>query len=186
MTDSERDSLIASYNSKLTNSDNKIGSAEFLKDLIAIVEKNSNSSSSSVPEKIIIIHSDAGANYTLTNSPLTERFAVNSTRNLFLVDLTGYTEVRMKMNLQTASASANSPKFRAKYRIGYGTSVGAFLQLGDISQVEVSLSTKGHLDTGWISLAPLARVDDVCIGFTELGGDGVADPAFGHSTILFR
>lgn len=31
-----------------------------------------------------------------------------------------------------------------------------------------------------------AKADGICIGFTELGGDGAADPALGFTAIMFR
>lgn len=31
-----------------------------------------------------------------------------------------------------------------------------------------------------------AKINGCCIGFTESGGDGVADPALGATDILFR
>lgn len=31
-----------------------------------------------------------------------------------------------------------------------------------------------------------AKVNGICIGFTEAGGDSVADPALGATDILFR
>lgn len=31
-----------------------------------------------------------------------------------------------------------------------------------------------------------AKINGICIGFTEAGGDGVADPALGATDILFR
>jgi len=32
----------------------------------------------------------------------------------------------------------------------------------------------------------VAKINGICIGFTEAGGDGVADPALGATDILFR
>lgn len=136
--------------------------------------------------KSFTVHGDAGANFAMTNATQAERFAGNTSRHLFMVDLEGYTQVRLRSNQQVASASANTPLFRAKYFTSYSTTVGNFLQLGESAQVEFSTTAVGYKDTGWMDLATGARINGCCIGFTELGGDGVADPALGATDILFR
>lgn len=136
--------------------------------------------------KTFTVHGDAGANFTMTNATSAERFAGNATRHIFLVDLAGYTQVRMRGNKQVGSTSINTPLFRAKYYTSYNTTVGNFLQLGLSAQVEFSMAATGYADTGWMDLATGARINGCCIGFTELGGDGVADPALGATDILFR
>jgi hypothetical protein len=136
--------------------------------------------------KVFTVHGDAGANFPMTNATQAERFAGNATRHLFLVDLEGYSQVRLRSNKQVGSASVNTPLFRARYYTSYNTTVGNFLQLGNSSQVEFSVTATGYADTGWIDLAAGAKILGCCIGFTELGGDGVADPALGATDILFR
>lgn len=136
--------------------------------------------------KIIPVHADGGANFAMTNATQAERFAGNSTRHLFIVDLFGYTQVRMTVNKMVGSASANTPIFRARYYTEYNTTVANFLQLGSAAQVEVSMVAAGYADTGWLSMATGARINGCCIGFTEVGGDGAADPAVGITNIMFR
>lgn len=138
------------------------------------------------PQKSFTVHGDAGANFAMTNATQAERFAGNSTRHLFLVDLAGYSQVRLRANVMVLSASANTPLFRAKYYTGYSATVGNFLRLGESAQVEISMAATGYIDTGWINMAAGAKADGVCIGFTELGGDAAADPALGATDILFR
>lgn len=136
--------------------------------------------------KSFTVHGDASANFTMTNATLAERLAANTSRHIFMVDLEGYTQVRLRANQQVTSASVNTPLFRAKYYTTYTTTVANFLQLGESAQVGFSLTGTGYRDTGWMSLALAARTAGICIGFTELGGDGVADPALGATDILFR
>ena len=136
--------------------------------------------------KIIPVHADGGANFAMSNATQAERFAGNSSRHLFVMDLVGYTQVRMIVNKMVGSASVNTPIFRAKYYTEYNTTVANFLQLGSAAQVEVSMVAAGYADTGWMFLAAGARIDGCCIGFTELGGDGVADPALGFTQVWFR
>jgi len=136
--------------------------------------------------KSFTVHGDAGANFAMTNATQAERLAGNSSRAIFMVDLAGYTQVRLRANQQVTSASVNTPLFRAKYYTTYTVTVGQFLALGASGEVELTMAGTGYRDTGWLSLAAGARIDGCCIGFTELGGDGVADPALGATDILFR
>lgn len=138
------------------------------------------------PQKSFTVHGDASANFAMTNATQAERFALNTTRHLFLVDLAGYSQARLRANIMVGSASANTPLFRVKYYTGHNTTVGNFLQLGASEQIQISVTSAGYVDTGWINMAAGAKADGVCIGFTELGGDGVADPALGATDILFR
>lgn len=136
--------------------------------------------------KSFTVHGDAGVNFAMTNATNAERLAGNASRHIFIVDLEGYTQVRLRANVQVGSTSVNTPLFRAKYYTTYSAVVGNFIQLGLSGQVEVSVATVAYRDTGWLDLATGARINGCCIGFTELGGDGVADPALGATDILFR
>lgn len=146
----------------------------------------SQSGQSAKQLKSFTFHGDAGVNFAMTNATLAERFAGNSTRHLFMVDLEGYTQVRLRTNIQVLSASAGTPRFRVKYCVGWSTTVANFLQIGSEGQCEVSLAATGYIDTGWMSLAAGARVNGITIGCTELGGDAAADPALGATDILFQ
>lgn len=139
-----------------------------------------------MPIKSFTVHGDAGANFVMTNATNAERFAGNTTRHLFMVDLLGYSQVRLRVNKQVGSTSINTPRFRAKYYSSYNTTVTNFLQLGAADEVETNMAAIGYFDSGWIDLAAGAMADGICIGFAELGGDGVADPAIGATNILFR
>jgi hypothetical protein len=136
--------------------------------------------------KSFTVHGDASANWTLTNATQAERLAGNSSRSIFMLDLEGYTQVRFRANQQVTSASVNTPVLRAKYYTSYTTTAANFIQLGKTQEVEISLTGTGYRDTGWVELAMAARTSGICIGFTEAGGDGVADPALGATDILFR
>ncbi len=138
------------------------------------------------PIKAYAVHADSGVAFAMTYATNAERFAGNTTRHIFSVDLSGYTQVRMTANVQVASASVNTPLFRAKYNTAWSATVGSYSQLGLSGQVQVSVAAATYVDTGWVDLATLARVDGCFIGFTEIGGDGAADPALGATDILFR
>lgn len=136
--------------------------------------------------KSFTVHGDAGANFAMTNATLAERFAGNTTRHLFMVDLEGYTQVRLRVNKQVGSASAGTPQFRAKYYTSYNAVVANFLPLTAGEELYVSMAAAGYFDSGWVNLVAGARANGICIGFTEIGGDGAIDPALGATDILFR
>lgn len=134
--------------------------------------------------KQVTVHADAGANFTMTNATLAERLAGDSSRHIFLIDLDGYTQVRLTSNKMVAGISTS--RFIAKYYTSYTTTVGNFLTLGSTGEIEINMSATGYEDTGWVNMAPGARINGCCIGFTELGGDAAADPAIGKTNISFR
>lgn len=136
--------------------------------------------------QVFTVHADAGANFIMANATQAERFAGNTTRHLFVANLAGYTQVRLIANKMTGSASANTPQFVAKYYTSYNTTVGNFLALTASSELVVSMAATGYFDSGWVNLVAGAKIDGACIGFTELGGDGAADPALGYTAIMFR
>lgn len=136
--------------------------------------------------KSFTVHGDAGANFTMTNATQAERFAGNTTRHLFMVDLNGYNQVRFRSNKQVASASVNTPQFIAKYYTTYNTTVGNFLNLTAGGELYISMAAIGYFDSGWVNMVSGAKKAGICIGFTEKGGDGAADPAVGATDILFR
>lgn len=134
--------------------------------------------------KSFTVHGDASANFAMNNATLAERLAGNTSRHIFMVDLAGYTQVRLRSNKMVAGIS--TARFRAKYFTTFTTIVGNFITLGELGEIEINMSAIGYEDTGWVNMAAGARINGCCIGFTELGGDGVADPALGATDILFR
>lgn len=138
------------------------------------------------PTKIFTVHGDAGANWTLTNATQAARFAANASRGIFGVDLSGYTQVRLRANQQVTSASVNTPELYVVYNTSFSTTFANYSTIGASTDCAISLTGTGYRDTGWIDMAAGARVDGVFIGFAERGGDGVADPALGATDILFR
>jgi hypothetical protein len=136
------------------------------------------------PVKTISVHADAGANFVMTNATLAERFAGNSTRMIFGIDLLGYTQVKLEGNKQVIGTAGSL--FRAKYFTSFNTTVTNYLQLGASAQVEFSMAATGYANTGWVNMAAGAQANGIYIALTELGGDGVADPALGFTEINFR
>lgn len=141
--------------------------------------------------KSFTVHGDAGANFAMTNAAQAERFAGNSSRHIFVVDLEGYTEVRFRVNKMVISASTNAPfpYFAPKYYTTYSTTVANFLPLTTSSGgsgLHCDMRSLGYFDSNWLPLSSGARINGCCIGFVEGAGDGVADPAVGAVDILFR
>ncbi len=133
---------------------------------------------------ILPIHGDASANVTMTNQANSEQFLGNSNRNIFHIDLTGYTEARLCARVVTGSASANTPRIYAEYHTAYSTTAGDYSDIGT-SAVSVSLTTAGYVSTSWVALASGAKAD-VYVTVFQNGGDGAADPAVGPVSLQFR
>lgn len=138
-----------------------------------------------LPVKEMVLRSSA-ITMTNANPSLVKRFAANVTTANLLADLKGYSQIRMLANCSAASASANNPMFRLEYYMTWSTTLGNFLQLGASAAVEFSVAAVGWKDTGWMDLATNARIDDCCLGFMEVGGDGAADPALNYLAIRLR
>lgn len=133
-------------------------------------------------------HADGGANLTLTNATQAARWAGNQPTRMIklLPDMNRFTQVRMVGNQVTTSASPNTPIVRMVYKTGaYSTTVGDYAELAASGTCEVSLNGTGVRDTGWISL-PAGATGDCFVGLLEQGGDGAADPAFGHLMLYLR
>lgn len=126
----------------------------------------------------IPFHSDATANVTLTNQAAADGFLAGSNRNIIKADLAGYTQCRLLTRVVTQSASAASPRVRLRYKAGaFSTTLTDYIQIGD-SDVTCSLTAAGLIDSGWVNLVAGAKAD-VLLTISQLGGDGVADPALG-------
>lgn len=124
-------------------------------------------------------HADAGANFTMTSATQAERNAGNTTRHIRLVDLTGYARVRLLANVQTESASANTPKLLLSYSDTIG---GTYAELAGVS---VFTGTAGTVqDSGWVAIPAAAR-GPVYLALREIGGNGSASPAVGNVTAYF-
>jgi hypothetical protein len=85
----------------------------------------------------------------------------------------------------TGSVSASSPRVRLLYKAGaYSATVGQYSAVG-ASEVALSVTSTGEVDSGWVNLAAGA-IADVFVALTELGGDGAADPALGNVQVYFQ
>jgi hypothetical protein len=135
---------------------------------------------------VVPLHADASANLTLTNSPLAERFVTNTAgRAIRWLPLSGFTQVRLRGIVVTGSVSASSPRVRLLYKTGaYSATVGQYSAIG-ASEVSLSVTSTGEVDSGWVNLAAGA-IADVFVALTELGGDATADPALGNVQAYFK
>jgi hypothetical protein len=134
------------------------------------------------PTKMTLFYN---AGQTVTSQPSAERFYGNSSKNMILLDLSGYTQVRMVTRVTTASASANSPRYTVKYRTTYDASISNFIDIGT-SEVSTSLTSTGLISSGWINLATEAKANDVYVILSEVGGDASASPITGIVMLYFK
>lgn len=144
--------------------------------------------SSGVAKQTCVHLTGVATTYGLTNQANALQFFRNSSAYAaqLLMDLTGYTQVRMTARVATASASANTPVIILAYATTASTSTGSYSDIGT-SQVVLSLASTGQrLDTGWIGLAAGAIADDRYIALMQAGGDGSATPIVGDVQAFFR
>jgi hypothetical protein len=130
---------------------------------------------------ILNFHSDASVNLTLTNQAATLQSLGNSNRNESYFDATGFTQVRLAARVVTASASTASPRLRIEYFNGSAWVIVGSDSGGDV----ISLGSAAAKRTNWIALPEAARAD-VIWRIAQIGGDAVADPAIGNTSLQFR
>lgn len=101
------------------------------------------------------------------------------------VDLTGYTQVRLRVNKQ-GTAGASASKLILRYKAApFTQAVANYSDIG-VSEVSVAVNvTNTYLETAWINLAAGAKAD-VFLALVGSGGDGALDPAFGTVTAEFK
>lgn len=122
---------------------------------------------------------------TLTNELQAEGFIGADNSYIYRADLAGFYECRLKARVQTASASANTPKIYVEYFTSFSTTVGDYLTLGS-SAVEVSIAAAGVIQTSWIPLVAGAKISDCYLALLSSGGNGVAAPVIGYATLELR
>lgn len=125
---------------------------------------------------------------TATNQPNSEEFLLaNNARGVQKFNASKFTHVRLSMNVVVGSSSSNTPIAYLKYKTTYtaGDGVETFTTIGAGSGSDViSLTTAGVLVTLWIALPAGAR-GDVFFCVATNGGNDVADPSFGNTSIQF-
>lgn len=132
----------------------------------------------------VILHSDGGANLTLTNQANAEQGLGNSNRNEAYFDAANFTQVRVVARVVTASAAANSPRLYPQYSTN-GTSFTTIGAGTTASGEVVPLIPAGAKKSNWITL-PAGAKADVIFRIAMNGGDGVADPALGFVALQFK
>jgi len=126
-------------------------------------------------------------NVTFTNMPAAVGFFAGQAAYIQEVDLTGYTQARLRVNKLGTAGNTNST-IRAVYNTTYSQTANTYLQLGSAAQVEVVPSTTANafFDSGWINLATNAKVDNIYIAIVGLNGNGTLDPIYGSITVEFQ
>lgn len=130
---------------------------------------------------------NAGAGLTLNSGSghaSTQEFLNNSSRSAQQVELSAMQQVRLTIRVTTASASANTPKLRLRYKTTFSPSVTDYADIGT-SEVSCSLSATGLITSSWIDLAAGAKAD-VFVIVEQLGGDGSAQPIVGAVSAEYR
>jgi hypothetical protein len=137
------------------------------------------------PVEFYALHSDAGAGLTMTNQAAALQFCVNANRNVALLDLSNYTQIRFVNSVVTSSASASTPILRILYKDSYSGTASTYSTIG-ATDVSTSLAGSFYKDTGWINLVAGAKTSSCYVAFCAQGGDAAADPVVGRATLMFK
>jgi len=133
----------------------------------------------------ISIHAEVDANAAYTNMAAADSFLFGSVRHVQLIDLSGMSQCRLKVNKQT-TAGASGATLRLAYALSYSTSVGSYSDISD-TPCAVAIDVQNtYLDSGWFDMKPEATGGDVFIAIIGNGGDGALDPAFGAISVAFQ
>ena len=124
---------------------------------------------------------------TYTNMPAAVGFFAGSAAYIQEVDLTGFTQARLRVNKLGAAGNTNST-IRAVYNTAYSQTASTYSQLGSAAQVQVVPSTTANafFDSDWINLAAGAIADNIYIAIVGLNGNGTLDPVYGSITVEFQ
>ena len=130
----------------------------------------------------VSIHSVLNSGGGWTSMPLAETFLAGSTRHIRRVDLTGYSQVRIVGNTQTAGVAG--AKIYPKFRSTYDATVGNWTNLSSGS-CEFIITNTGPYESGWVDLYS-NDMSDVYICLAGSGGDGATTPSIGNLALEFR
>ncbi len=121
---------------------------------------------------------------TLSNIPSAITFFNNQTAYITKAELTGFRQVRLIVQIQTAANAGSSMVVR--YRTSYSATASNWTTTLGTSEVSVSLASGAIVQTSaWIDIAAGAK-GDVWLALLTTGGDGAADPVLGHISCEFR
>lgn len=131
------------------------------------------------------IHSDVSVAAAFTNMPSAETFLFSSHRHIILVDTTGMTYVRLKVNKQATNGS-NGAKLILRYSQTFSTVVSDYRDIG-ITEVSVPIDNQNtYMSSQWIEInQDVTGLEDVYLAVIGVGGNGNADPAFGNISVSF-
>ena len=131
----------------------------------------------------IDFHGDAGTGLTLTNQPAAAQFLANHIRHRRRVDLSGFRQARLEVNVLVAGSAA--AQLAARVHSAGSASIADYQTLG-MTEVAAPLNLVGNSGSGWVDINPLHLADNRYLAIRQSGGDGVADPQIGNVTLFLR
>ena len=133
------------------------------------------------------IHASSDADAVYTNLPTGESFLFGSHRHVTMVDVTGMTYVRLKVNKLGVAASAGT-KLVLRYSTSFSATPTSYVDIGT-SEVSVPIDVVNvYQYTAWVPIDPSAFVpDDIFLAVIAVHGGGSTnlDPAFGNISVSF-
>ena len=131
----------------------------------------------------IDFHGDAGTGLTLTNQPAAAQFLANHIRHRRRVDLSGFRQARLEVNVLVAGSAG--AQLAARVHSAESANIGDYQMLG-ITEVAAPLNVVGNTGSGWVDINPLAIGDNRYLAIRQSGGDGAVDPQIGNVALLLR
>ena len=123
-------------------------------------------------------HANATGNITINSS--TDQFLSNSNRNIQLVDLSGYTHVRLSHRTVTKNNGSDGARLIARYVTSYTQTVGSYVNMGagdTPTEVNSTLEEWNIPTSGWVALDSNAQRDGIYLAVLQNGGDGTTTRA---------
>lgn len=130
----------------------------------------------------VTIHASTQANTAYTNMPAANSFLFNSHRHIVMLDMEGFSMIRLKVNTQ-GTAGFSGSKLTLRYAKTFSTNVNNYTDVG-VSEVSVPIDVaNGYVDSGWIEISNDVNNDDIYLAIIGSGGNGTVDPQLGNISV---
>jgi len=131
-----------------------------------------------------VFHVPSVVPWAWDNMPAANTFLFGSHRHVTRLSLSGFTQCRIVVNVQTAAAT--NAKLILRYKATtFSTTVTDYSDIGTSEVSVVVDASNSVVSSSWIPLASGAKAD-VFVTVVGYGGNGATDPVFGTIEGHFR
>ena len=137
-------------------------------------------------KEVFLLQFHSRGNATSWTISTTTSFFGGAAVLIYKVDLARYNQVKMSIVRDTTTGPTGG-KARLVYSTSFSNSTGSYSSIANSGQVELDIVTANvGTDTGWVTMASGAQVDDVFITIVGDCTSGSASPGFGAIILEFR